>query len=144
MCWPDLGLELCGLSRRTFYNPSDLQPRVSSLGCLCGEQRRAPVFLDSVLYSLTVRNGSWVRRRRLELPLYGPNATSADPGLHCRAAEATRHVALGQGAAPARPEEPYVQGRIDGHPGVALRDLEASRDALSRQENSTPGKGKDG
>jgi hypothetical protein len=53
-------------------------------------------------------------------------------GLHCRAAEATRHVALGQGAAPARPEEPYVQGRIDGHPGVALRDLEASRAALSR------------
>ena len=33
---------------------------------------------------------------------------------------------------PRRREESYVQGRIDGRPGVALRDLEASRDALSR------------
>jgi hypothetical protein len=30
------------------------------------------------------------------------------------------------------------------HPGVALRDLEASRDALSIRKNSTPSKGKDG
>ena len=37
----------------------------------------------------------------------------------------------------------YVQGRIDGHPGVALRDLEASRAALSIQRNQ-PSKGKDG
>jgi hypothetical protein len=32
----------------------------------------------------------------------------------------------------ARPEESLVQGRIDSQPGVALRDLEASRDALLR------------
>src|SRR5258706_12593920 len=43
-----------------------------------------------------------------------------------------KHVPLGQGAAATWPEEPYVQGRIDGHPGGALRDLEASRAALSR------------
>src|SRR5258708_5074040 len=35
-------------------------------------------------------------------------------------------------AAATWPEEPYVQGRIDGHPGVALRNVEASRAALSR------------
>jgi hypothetical protein len=43
---------------------------------------------------------------------------------------------FGQGAAATWPEEPDVQGRIDGHPGVALRDVEASRAALSIQ-NST-------
>ena len=56
------------------------------------------------------------------------------------AASAARHVPLGQGAAATWPKEPYVQGRIDEHPGVALRDLEASRDALSIQRNSTPAK----
>src|SRR5260370_40292646 len=65
------------------------------------------------------------RDRREQAP--GP-----DPGLHRRAAKAARHVPFGQGAAATWPEEPYVQGRIDEHPGVALRDLEASRAALSR------------
>jgi hypothetical protein len=57
-------------------------------------------------------------------------APGSNPGLHRREAEGARHVPIGQGTAPARPEEPHVQGRIDGHPGVALRDLEASRAAL--------------
>jgi hypothetical protein len=70
-------------------------------------------------------------------------APGSDPGLHCRAAEATRYVTLGQGAAPARPEKP-VQGRIDGHPGVALRDLEASRAALSRSRYQPRTHRKDG
>ncbi len=61
----------------------------------------------------------------------------SDPGLHRRAAKEARHVPLGQGAAATWPEEPYVQGRMDGHPGAALRDMEASRDALSIQRNST-------
>ena len=43
-----------------------------------------------------------------------------------------------QAERPARPEEPHVQGRIDGHPGVALRDLEASRAALSRSKYYQP------
>ena len=64
-------------------------------------------------------------------------APRPDPGLHRRAAKAARHVPFGQGAAATWPEESYVQGRIDGHPGVALRDLEASRDALSRSMNAT-------
>ena len=34
--------------------------------------------------------------------------------------------------APAWPEEPHVQGRIDGHSGGALRNAKASRAALSR------------
>src|SRR5260370_39367336 len=71
-------------------------------------------------------------------------APGPDPGLHRRAAKAARHVPFGQGAAATWPEEPYVQGRIDEHPGVALRDLEASRAALSIRKNSTPSKGKDG
>src|SRR5258708_20680913 len=71
-------------------------------------------------------------------------APRADPGLYRRAAKAARHVPFGQGAAATWPEEPYVQGRIDEHPGVALRDLEASRAALSIRKNSTPSKGKDG
>jgi hypothetical protein len=71
-------------------------------------------------------------------------ASRSDPGLHCREAKGTRHVPIGQGTAPAWPEEPHVQGRIDGHPGVALRDLRASRDALSIPKRSIPSKGKDG
>jgi hypothetical protein len=47
-------------------------------------------------------------------------------------AKEARHVPFGQGAAPARPKEPYVQGRIERHPGVALRNPRASRAALSR------------
>jgi hypothetical protein len=35
-------------------------------------------------------------------------APRSRPGLHCREAEGTRHVSLGQGAAPSRPKEPYV------------------------------------
>lgn len=40
-------------------------------------------------------------------------AAGSDPGLHCRTAKGSRHVPLGQGAAPTRPEEPHVQDRID-------------------------------
>jgi Winged helix-turn helix len=57
-------------------------------------------------------------------------ASGPDPGLHRRAAKEARHVPFRQGVAATQPEGSYVQGRIDGHPGVALRDLEASRDAL--------------
>ena len=60
-------------------------------------------------------------------------APGSDPGLHRRAAKAARHVPFGQGAAATWPEEPHVQGRIERHPGVALRDVEASRAALSIQ-----------
>src|SRR5258708_4737565 len=50
-------------------------------------------------------------------------APGSNPGLHRRAAKETRHVPLGQGAAATWPEEPHVQGRIDEHPGVALRNV---------------------
>jgi hypothetical protein len=61
-------------------------------------------------------------------------ATGSDPGLHRRVATAARHVPLGQGAAATWPEEPYVQGRIDGHPGVALRNVKGfTRRPLEKQ-----------
>jgi hypothetical protein len=63
-----------------------------------------------------------------------------DPGLYRRAAKEARHVPLGQGAAATWPKEPYVQARVDGHPGAALRDLEAPRDALSIQGIQPEGK----
>ncbi len=47
-------------------------------------------------------------------------------------------------AAPARPEKPHVQGRIDGHPGGALRNAKASRAALLTRKNSTPNPQKGG
>ena len=45
-------------------------------------------------------------------------------------------------AAAAWPEEPYVQGRIDGHPGVALRDPEALRAAPLDTKEFNPQKRK--
>jgi hypothetical protein len=47
-------------------------------------------------------------------------APGSDPGLDRRPAKEARHVPFGQGAAATWPEEPHVQGRIDGHPGVAF------------------------
>ena len=102
---------------------------------------------SSILPDLSFRQGQAgdpISRRRFALSHLRQTATGEpgsdcreqapgpDPGLYRRAAKEARHVPFGQGAAATWPEEPYVQGRIDGHPGVALRDLEASRAALSR------------
>ena len=52
--------------------------------------------------------------RRSDGPRLSKQTAGSDSGLHRRAAEATRHVPLVQSTAPAWPEEPHVQGRIDG------------------------------
>jgi hypothetical protein len=46
-----------------------------------------------------------------------------------------RYVSFSQGAAETRPKESYVQGRIDRHPGVALRYVRTACAALSIRRN---------
>jgi len=63
---------------------------------------------------------------------YPTISACAPPGLHRREAEGARHVPLGQGATPARPKEPHIQGRIDpnDHPVRRVAQCEGLRAAL--------------